>query len=83
LSIRRTLLLTGLTRDGNFLIENGRIASPIRNFRFNESLASVLGNVAAIGPSERSHGGLLGDAVISTPPLLVKKFTFSSKAAGI
>jgi predicted Zn-dependent protease len=78
----RTLLLTGLTRDGNFLIENGRIAGPIRNFRFNESLASVLGNIAAVGPSERSHGGLFG-AVIATPPLLVKEFTFSSKAAGI
>ena len=79
----RTLLLTGLTRDGNFLIENGRIAGPIRNFRFNESLASVLANIVAIGPSERSHGGLFGDAVISTPPLLVKEFAFTSKAAGI
>jgi hypothetical protein len=67
--------------DGNFLIENGRIAGP--QLRFNESLASMLGNIAAIGPSERSHGGLLGDVVISTPPLLVKEFTFSSKAAGI
>ena len=38
----RTLLLTGLTRDGNFLIKNGSIAGPVRNFRFNESLASVL-----------------------------------------
>jgi predicted Zn-dependent protease len=79
----RTLLLTGLTRDGNFFIENGRIVGPVRNFRFNESLASVLRNIAAIGPSERSHGGLFGDVVISTPPLLVKEFTFSSKAAGI
>jgi predicted Zn-dependent protease len=79
----RTLLLTGLTRDGNFLIENGRITGPMRNFRFNESLASVLANIAAIGPTERSHGGVFGDAVISTPPLLVKEFSFSSQAAGI
>jgi predicted Zn-dependent protease len=79
----RTLLLTRLTRDGNFLIENGSIAGPVRNFRFNESLASVFGNIAATGPTERSHGGVFGDAVISAPPLLVRDFTFSSKAAGI
>ena len=79
----RTLLLTGLTRDGNFLVENGRITRPVRNFRFNESLASVLGNIAAIGPTERSHSGVFGDSVISTPPLLAKEFMFSSKAAGI
>jgi len=79
----QTLLLTGLTRDGNFLIENGEIVAPVRNFRFNESLIAMLSNIAAIGPSERIHGGDLGGAPVAAPPLLVNNFTFSSRSAGI
>jgi len=79
----QTLLLTGLTRDGNFLIENGEIAGPVRNFRFNESLIAMLSNIAAIGPSERIHGGDLHGAPVAAPPLLVNDFTFSSRSAGI
>jgi predicted Zn-dependent protease len=79
----RTLLLTGLTRDGNFLIENGRIAGPVRNLRFNESLIAMLGNLDAIGPTRRIHGGDLGGGPIAAPPLLVKSFTFSSRSSGI
>jgi predicted Zn-dependent protease len=79
----RTLLLTGLTRDGNFLIENGRIAGPVRNMRFNESLIAMLGNLDAIGPTARIHGGDLGGGPIAAPPLLVKSFTFSSRSSGI
>ncbi len=79
----RTLLITGLTRDGNFLIENGRIAGPVRNFRFNESLIAMLGNIDAIGPALRVHGGDLGRWPIAAPPLLVKSFNFSSRSRGI
>jgi predicted Zn-dependent protease len=79
----RTLLMTGLTRDGNFLIENGRIVGPARNFRFNESLIAMLSNIEAMGPTRRIHGGDLGFAPVAAPPLLVKSFTFSSRSAGI
>ncbi len=79
----QTLLLTGLTRDGNFLIENGEIVGPVRNFRFNESLIAMLSNIEAIGPSERIHGGDLHGAPVAAPPLLVRNFTFSSRSAGI
>ena len=79
----RTLLITGLTRDGNFLIENGRITSPVRNFRFNESLVAMLGNIDAIGPTERIHGGDLRGGAVAAPPLLVKSFNFSSRSDGI
>lgn len=79
----RTLLLTGLTRDGNFLIENGRIAGPARNLRFNESLVAMLGNIAAAGPSGRTYGGDIGHFAIAAPALLVKEFTFSSRSSGI
>ena len=78
----RTLLVTGLTRDGNFLIENGQIAGPVRNFRFNESLIALLANIDAIGPTERVHGGDLGGAV-AAPPILVKRFNFASRSSGI
>lgn len=79
----QSLLLTGLTRDGNFLIENGEIVGPVRNFRFNESLIAMLSNIEAIGPSERIHGGDLHGAPVAAPPLLVRDFTFSSRSAGI
>jgi predicted Zn-dependent protease len=77
------LVLTGLTRDGNFLIENGSIAGPALNFRFNESPAAVLGNILAIGPSERTRSGELEGTTASAPPLLVKDFTFSSPSDAI
>jgi predicted Zn-dependent protease len=79
----QTLLLTGLTRDGNFLIENGRIQGPVGNFRFNESPVAMLSNIVTIGPSERTHGGEVDGVAFAAPPLLVKDFTFSSKARGI
>jgi predicted Zn-dependent protease len=77
------LLLTGLTRDGNFLIEDGRIVGPAINFRFNESPAALLGNVLAIGRSERTRGGEMEGGASSVPPLLVKDFNFSSPSEAI
>ncbi|HUR44924.1 MAG TPA: TldD/PmbA family protein [Candidatus Saccharimonadales bacterium] len=74
----RTLVQTGLTRDGTFLIENGRITRPIKNFRFNESPVSMLNNIVAMGPSERATGSESEEWPIFIPPLLVRDFTFSS-----
>ena len=45
----QTLLLTGLTRDGTFYIENGQIKHAVKNFRFNESPIIMLNNVDALG----------------------------------
>ena len=45
---REATILTGLTRDGIFLIENGEIVGPVNNFRFNQSLADALKNVDAV-----------------------------------
>jgi predicted Zn-dependent protease len=77
------LVLTGLTRDGNFYIENGRIAGPVNNFRFNESPVAVLANVVALGPSERTRSGENEDSLCAAPTLLVKDFTFSSRSDAI
>lgn len=67
----QTLLLTGLTRDGTFYIENGQIKHAIKNFRFNESPIIMLNNVDALGRPERDQGSLV-------PPMRVRDFTFTS-----
>jgi predicted Zn-dependent protease len=77
------LVLTGLTRDGNFYIENGRIVGPANNFRFNESPVAMLANVLALGASERTRSGESEDSLCAAPALLVKDFTFSSRSDAI
>ena len=49
----RTISYTGLTRDGTFLIENGRVTRPVTNFRFNQSMVSMLQNVEMLGRPTR------------------------------
>ena len=73
----RTILYTGLTRDGTFLIENGKISKSIKNFRFNESPLFLLNNLEAIGPAVRLAGTEAGGAVV-IPPIKVKDFNFTS-----
>ncbi|RSK49522.1 TldD/PmbA family protein [Hymenobacter rigui] len=67
----QTLLYTGLTRDGTFYIENGKIKFPVKNFRFNESPIIMLNNLEAIGKPVRVNGNLV-------PPLKIRDFTFTS-----
>ncbi len=74
----QTVLLTGLTRDGVFLIENGAITKPVCNFRFNESPVAMLNKVVAMGPSVRAYGEESIGLPISVPTLLVDDFTLSS-----
>lgn len=69
---QRTLVYTGLTRDGTFLIENGKITQPIKNFRFNDSPLFMLNNLDAIGRPVRTAGG---DAM---PAIRVRDFHFTS-----
>ena len=73
----QTLLLTGLTRDGTFYIENGEIKFPVKNFRFNESPVIMLNNIEAIGKVERCVSGESGNHYL-LPPLKVRDFTFTS-----
>jgi predicted Zn-dependent protease len=67
----QTLLLTGLTRDGTFLIEDGKIKHAIKNLRFNESPIIMLNNLEALGQPVRIQGSLI-------PPLRIRDFTFTS-----
>lgn len=70
------LLITGLTRDGTFWIDKGKIAEPIRNFRFNDSPLSVLAKLVALGKPQRA--GLSSGRVMVVPPLVVAEFELAS-----
>ncbi len=82
----RTALQTGLTRDGIWYIENGKIQYPVKNFRFNQSLMELLapGNVDMIGASERvGSAEAQGGASALLPALKVKEFHFSSQSEAV
>jgi predicted Zn-dependent protease len=70
-----TVLLTGMTRDGTFLVENGKIAYPILNFRFNVSIHELLNNVLALSPTVRAGGEEGAPTVV--PAMLVDNFNFT------
>jgi len=81
----RLLVQTGLTRDGTFLIENGRISRPVTNFRFNQSLADLLKNVELMGRPTRVCAGessSVGTPII-VPALKVRAFNLSSVSDAI
>ncbi len=67
----RTLEVTGMTRDGTFLIENGKISYPIKNLRFNQCLPEMLKNVVALSQAKRCGGSVI-------PGCKVENFHFSS-----
>ncbi len=68
-------ILTGMTRDGTFYVENGKIQYGIRNFRFNESLVHMFSNVQEMGTPVRASGEESFDMVV--PPMKVKDFNFT------
>ena len=73
----QTVLLTGLTRDGTFYIENGRIVHPVKNFRFNESPVIMLNNIDELGRPVLVSGDESSFAML-LPPMRLRDFTFSS-----
>ena len=73
----RTILVTGLTRDGTFLIENGKISKSVKNFRFNESPLFLLSNLEALSPAVRIGGTEQGGPVVM-PAIKAKDFNFTS-----
>ncbi len=81
----RTMSYTGLTRDGTFLIEEGRISRPVNNFRFNQSLVELLQNVEMLGEPVRVAAGensSVGLPVV-VPPLKVRGFNLASVSDAI
>lgn len=80
-----TLLLTGLTRDGVYLVEKGEVTGAVNNFRFNESPVSLLGRANEAGATTRTLSREWGDYFSRTamPPLRVPDFNMSSVSPGI
>ncbi|MEO7455825.1 MAG: TldD/PmbA family protein [Gemmatimonadaceae bacterium] len=77
---QRTILFTGLTRDGTFLIENGKITRAVKNLRFNDSPVFMLNNLEALGVPVRvsaTEDGGAGQAIV-VPPIKVRDFNFTS-----
>ncbi|MGH9413725.1 MAG: TldD/PmbA family protein [Terriglobales bacterium] len=68
-------ILTGMTRDGTFLIENGKLAHGVRNFRFNQSMIELFNQIEAMSPSVRASGEESFDMVV--PALKVRDFNFN------
>jgi predicted Zn-dependent protease len=68
-------VMTGMTRDGLFLVENGHLTSAVRNFRFNQSLIEMLKNVELLGPAVRATGEEAFEMVV--PAMKIRDFHFS------
>jgi predicted Zn-dependent protease len=85
----QTLLFTGLTRDGLFLIEKGKVTRPVKNMRWNESPIVALNNVDAMTPTERTvtgegFGGSDGFTFgLVCPAARIREFTFSSASDAV
>ena len=73
----QTVLLTGLTRDGTFYIEDGEIKYPVKNFRFNESPVIMLNNIEQLGKSVRLSPDE-SPFLMKVPPMKIRDFTFTS-----
>ena len=68
-------VMTGMTRDGLFLVENGKVSTAVRNFRFNQSILEMLRNVEQLGSAVRATGEEAFEMVI--PAMKVRDFHFS------
>lgn len=70
------VVLTGMTRDGTFYVENGKIKHGIKNMRYDEPVVDILNKVVAMGPAERASGVEAPPMIV--PPMKVEDFTFQS-----
>ncbi len=68
-------IMTGMTRDGLFLVEKGKVCTAVRNFRFNQSILEMLRNVELLGPSHRATAEESFEMVV--PPMKIGNFHFS------
>ena len=76
---QKKAIITGMTRDGTFLVEGGEIVRPVRNLRFTMSYLDALTNVEAVGADLRCVRGFLGASVV--PSLRLSSFTFTGATA--
>lgn len=75
---RREMVLTGMTRDGTFLIENGRVTRPVKNMRYTESVIKAFNNVEMIS-RERIYASAFFGGGFVVPAMKINRFNFSSE----
>jgi predicted Zn-dependent protease len=75
----KKVIITGMTRDGTFLVEGGRIVGPVRNLRFTMSYLDALANVEAVSRERRCIRGFLGGTVV--PSVRLSSFSFTGATA--
>jgi predicted Zn-dependent protease len=73
----RDCVITGMTRDGVFLIENGELAYPIKDLRFTQSYVEALANLESVGNETRLLMSEFGGQATRVPGLKISKFTFT------
>ena len=76
---QKKVIITGMTRDGTFLVEGGRIVGPVRNLRFTMSYLDALANVEAVSRERRCIRGFLGGSVV--PSVRLSSFSFTGATA--
>jgi len=74
----KALNVTGMTRDGTFLIENGKIVRPVKNLRFNQSIPKALNNVVSIENKLTQLASFEGELIGLAPTMHISKWEFSS-----
>jgi predicted Zn-dependent protease len=76
--------VTGLTRNGTFLVEDGEVVGAVGNLRFTQSFLTALapGNVVAIGDDDRYADGEFGAGVVIAPSLRLARWNFTGGAKG-
>jgi predicted Zn-dependent protease len=68
-------IVTGMTRDGTFLVEDGKIVGPVRNLRFTQSYLDALAGISAVSSERRCLKGFLGGVVV--PSVRIDGWTFT------
>jgi len=75
----KKVIITGMTRDGTFLVEGGRVVGPVRNLRFTMSYLDALANVEAVSRERRCIRGFMGASVV--PAIRLSSFSFTGATA--
>ena len=80
----KSLVVTGLTRNGTFMIENGKITDPVTNMRFTQSFVDALapGKVEGLGSDARYADSEFGPLLVHTPSLQLGSWNFTGGAEG-
>jgi predicted Zn-dependent protease len=71
----KLVIVTGMTRDGTFLVEGGRIVGPVKNLRYTQSYLAALAGTVAVGSERRTLRGFLGGVVV--PAVRIENWTFT------